>query len=431
MIARHLHRLQVEKGALSVTSYAGLPLLTELAHQTGVIKALDDITGLWRRQGEYQTSDYVISLALTLIAGGEGLDDTRLLRADEGLRRLVLADMPAANSHGRFLRRFTHRTIHHLGRAATGLALKNLPADGPITVDIDASLIESDKKAAKTTYKGFDGYNPVLAWLAEADVFVGGVFRDGNASPQCHLLSLLRYCGGCLPPGREVRVRSDSAGYRLDLIELCLRRNWCFTIAADLDAAVREAIDAVPEKDWRLVVKGDNTFLLAETIHVPGASGTGYALPAFRLVVKRYLSGQLELFKDPIEYHAIISNLPETFTSEQVLEHYNGRGAMEKAIGELKNGYGLTKLPCAELLPNAAYFQVALLAYNLIRTFKRCALPDGWKSFCVKNLRFRLLNQAALVISHARRLTLKLSAEFPFFGVFEQARWGVLSPQFG
>lgn len=430
MIARNLHRLKVEKSKATTTSFAGLPLLTELAHQTGLIKKLDAIPGLWQRRGEYATSDYVIGLAMTLIAGGEGLDDTRILRTDPGLGQLVFASLPAANSWGDFLRRFGHRSLHHLGKVVSREALLNCSGYRTLTLDIDSSLIESHKKAAQMSYKGFPGYNPVLAWLAEPDVFLGGVFRDGNASPQCNLTSLLRYCERMLPTGVDVQVRSDSAGYRLDFIDRCHRRGRKFAITADLDAAVREAIENIPEKAWQLVVRGKDTFLLAETIHVPGgAGGNQYELPAFRLVVKRWLSGQLELFKPVIKYHAILTSFPESWSAEQVLDFHNDRGTAEKAFGELKNGYGLDKLPCGELFANAAFFQIGLLAYNLMQTFKRNALPEGWRVFGIKNLRFRLLCQAARVVRHAGYLVMKLSAAFPFFEAFEKARWAILSPQ--
>jgi hypothetical protein len=101
---------------------------------------------------------------------------------------------------------------------------------------------------------------------------------------------------------------------------------------------------------------------------------------------------------------------------------------MEKAIGEAKNGFALHWLPCGELLANAAYFQTALLAYNLARMFKLAALPESWQGFSIKSLRFRLLCHAGVIIRHARRLILRLSDGFAFFAEFENARWAVLSP---
>jgi hypothetical protein len=428
MIPQNGHRLKVEKSKqLCVTSFAGLPLLSELAHQSGVVKDLDAIPDLWQRERDRRTSDYLLGLALTLTSGGDGLDDVRLLREDPGVKRLVFPKMPAANSLGEFLRRFGRRSLHGLGEAVSRSALRLVKEGQVLTLDIDSSLIESDKKSAKMTYNGFRGYNPVLAWLAEPNVFLAGLFREGNASPQSHIRSLLHHCRKRLPKDIELRFRSDSAGYRLDLMDYCHRNAVMFTITADLDAGVRAAIDEIDWKKAQLVVCGNDSFLLAETIYVPGANGSGWELPAFRLVVTRR-TGQLDMFEDPLKYRAVITSFPESWSALEVLEFHNARGNAEKAIGELKEGFGLHGLPCNDLFANAAYFQTCLLAYNLVQLFKHAALPESWRSFGVKNLRFRLLCHGAIVVRHARRLILKLWRDFPFYDVFERARWAILSP---
>ena len=429
MIAQLGHGWKVEKSTERITSFAGLPLLTELAHRSKLVKDLDELPGLWERLGRYRTSDYVLSLALTLIAGGEGLEDTRLLREDGGLQGWLWKDLPAPNSHGDFLRRFGHMALARLGRVNAGQVRRLLAHGGHkrVTLDIDSSLIEADKKEAQKTYKGFDGYNPLLAWLDEPNVFLSGVFRPGNSSPQSHLRSQLGQCRRMLPKGTKLRVRSDSAGYNLSVMSYCLKHDIEFSISADMDAAVRESIEAIPDGKWQLVVRGEETFLLAETIHVPGGC-TSQPLPALRLIVTKKLSGQLELFKDPIKHRAIITTLPETMTTVEVLDHHNDRGRMEKAIGELKNGFGLDRLPCGQLMANAAYLQVCLIAYNLVQTFKNCALPESWRKFEIKNLRFRLLCRAGKLVRHAGQTFLKLSQSYTHFEVFERARWAVLSP---
>ena len=426
MILKIGSRLQVQKSSRKQTSFSGLPLLSELAHQSGVIKRLDSITGLLKRR-KYSCSDYVMGLTLTLIAGGERLSDTRVLREDCGLRRLIFDKLPAANSLGRFLKRFTHRSIHHLAATSALLARMNIKAGQTLTLDLDATLIESEKEKAKNTYKGFRGYNPILAWSAETNFFLAGVFREGNASPQCHLVSLLKYCRKQLPDSIQLRLRSDSAGYRLDLMKYCHFNHIPFAIGADLDHAVQEAIDNIPQEHWRLVVKNNDPFLLAETIHVPGGADLRWHLPAFRLIVTRKI-GQLDLFKPAIKYRAIISSLPTSMKTEDVLDFYNGRGSMEKAIGELKHGFGLDKLPSGELFANAAFLQICILAYNLVQLLKCTALPEEWRKYSIKNLRFLLLGQAAVVVRHARRLILKLAEDYPFFDHFQRARWAILSP---
>ena len=430
MIAQLGHAWKVEKTSNQLTSFAGLPLLTELAHRSKLVADLDRLAGIWERNGKYRTSDYVLSLALTLITGGEGLDDTRLLKEDGGLQGWLWESLPAPNSQGDFLRRFGRQALCRMGRANARQVRRLLARQRHerLTLDIDSSLIESDKKEARKTYEGFDGYNPLLAWLDEPNVFLSGVFRSGNSSPQSHLRSLVGQCRKLLPEGTKLRVRADSAAYRVDLMTYCLKHGMEFTITADLDVAVREAIDEIPEKKWQLVVRGEETFLLAETIHVPGGCESRQRLPALRLIVKRTLSGQLELFKDPIKHHAVITNLPAQMSALEVLGHHNDRGRMEKAIEELKNGFGLDRLPCGTLMANAAYLQVCLIAYNLVQTFKSVALPEGWERFKIKNLRFRLLCRAAKLVRHAGQTCMKLSRDFVYFDVFEQARWAVLAP---
>ena len=98
---------------------------------------------------------------------------------------------------------------------------------------------------------------------------------------------------------------------------------------------------------------------------------------------------------------------------------------MEKAIGVLKNETGLAQLPCGSLLANTAYFQTTLLTYNLMQLFKLHALPVDWYKFGWNKLRHRLIAQAALIVSHARNIVLKLAKDYIHFPVFNSARWAV------
>jgi len=111
------------------------------APRSKLIEDLDAVPGLWERHGRYATSDYVMRLALTLIAGGEGLEDARL----------------APNSLGDFPRRFGHMTISRLKRVNARQVRRALAQRGPghLTLDVDSSLIESDKKEAQKTCAGF------------------------------------------------------------------------------------------------------------------------------------------------------------------------------------------------------------------------------------------------------------------------------------
>ena len=140
MIRQKPGSFKVEKSDSSLTSFAGLPIIADLAHSCGLVKHLNAINGLWKRRRDYSTADHIMSLALTLIAGGERLDDTRLLKNDAIVSDLNITAIPSSNTAGVFLKRFSHRTIAALARAAlvpAAFALKRLKT---ATIDIDSSL---------------------------------------------------------------------------------------------------------------------------------------------------------------------------------------------------------------------------------------------------------------------------------------------------
>jgi hypothetical protein len=87
--------------------------------------------------------------------------------------------------------------------------------------------------------------------LAENGLSVGDEFREGNAAPASGNLEFIRYCAAQLPKGKRiVAVRSDSAAYQSALFNACEENKQRFAIGADLDAAVKAQMAAIPETAW-------------------------------------------------------------------------------------------------------------------------------------------------------------------------------------
>src|SRR4030067_909966 len=75
------------------------------------------------------------------------------------------------------------------------------------TIDMDALIIESDKREAFYTYQGGRGYQPVIAYWAEQDLVVADQFRDGNVPAGTRLKEGLQKGLRALPsPGRVVSL---------------------------------------------------------------------------------------------------------------------------------------------------------------------------------------------------------------------------------
>lgn len=61
-------------------------------------------------------------------------------------------------------------------------------------LDIDATGIEAEKASVKMTYKGYQGYMPMVGHLAENGLILGDEFREGNESPGSRNLEFIKHC---------------------------------------------------------------------------------------------------------------------------------------------------------------------------------------------------------------------------------------------
>jgi len=426
MITENLDKYKVSTTKAAITSFAGLPLLLGMARNLGLEQELNALPIKERERG-YKPAEPALTLMGTMQSGGTALDDVSLLKGDAGMGEL-LGDIPAANTLGEYLRRFTGKTVCRLGwiQLKTGAKVIRALRMKSVTLDTDAFFLESQKWDVKMNYEGLWGYNPVAVTCAELKMPMAGLFRPGNASPMAHLAELLKRVIRALP-GIEIRFRSDSAGYQAKVVRVCRENGVDFTITARKDDGVMETIRAIPEKGWKKHACGaweNRETEIAETIH---AFSEANDLPAYRLIVLRWHKEQPDLFdKDPYEYHAVMTSF-DHWAAGLVLQFHRARqDGSENVNKELSGGFGLSKLPCREMMANAAYFQVALLANTVFAAMKHLVLPEGWKTLTIKTVRFRLIRLAGVVARRSRYLWLKIPQAYPFRQVFEDARWRLL-----
>ncbi|MBM3323600.1 IS1380 family transposase [candidate division WOR-3 bacterium] len=422
-LRRVLPRFQYAQSRTGITAYAGLPVIAQFAESLSLFARIEQGLGfLKRRQRGYQVWQFVSNLVLLLIAGGESLTDIRMLESDPSLKRLLgQPRLPAATTLAQFLRRFNHRAVQALSRVSSLLATKALLPGGltRVTLDFDATLIESHKRAAQYTYEKFPGYDPLLCFIGETQMVLRGLFRPGNASPSGNALSFLRGCIRRLPDWvSQLSVRSDAAWYNHEVMDFCQKQNIRFAISATMTEALLAAIRAIPENRWRHFSR---TRQIAETVHVVGDSPNAY-----RVIALRESARQTDIFTGGYCYRAVITNIND-WRPASIIRWQRRRATAENIIKELKHGFGLNRLPCGDLLANAGYFEANILAYNLVQAFKRLTLPEGWQHWQIKRLRFRLFNVGATVVRHARGLVLRIPADYPHWSVLTESRRRVLA----
>lgn len=386
-----------------LTANAGLVLFGEFMRGLGLHRWLAQEMPKPGSGRGYEADAYIPPLALMLNGGGRSLEDLRILKNDAALATLLKQEtLPSTDAAGDWLR----RTGAGLGFAGLGrinqriVAAKLRHSDTTQhTLDCDASQIVAEKEAAQTTYKGEQGYMPMIGHLAEAGVIIHDEFREGNIAPATQNLEFIKACEKCLPKGHVIaNVRLDSAGYQAGIFNYLEESGKTFAIGGRLDKPTQQAIAEIPEAAW----KHYPDCAVAETLHSMNETKL-----AFRLIVVRY-KRQVELFDDAPKYHVIASNRVES--TEATLVWYRQRGEVsENGIKELKIGFGMERMPCGQFAANAAFFRIGVIAHNLFVLFKHSVLGEGWQRHKVATVRWRLFHLPGKVVRHAGAWVLKVA----------------------
>ncbi|HWQ69122.1 MAG TPA: IS1380 family transposase [Patescibacteria group bacterium] len=383
MIRQTVLPFKLERTDDTLTAHGGLALLAEYTHALGLQALADRVLPQPRSHRGYAPSVFVETIILLLQAGGRTLEDLRELTREEALLTLLGQEaIPDPDTVGDWLRRMGdpqtgQAGLHGLGQVRDALTARLLRRDGvtEYTLDVDATLIEAEKREAQWSYQGVKGYMPLLGFLFETPICLVDEFREGNVSPGTGHLAFYRQCQARLPHGKRIGAyRADSASYQAELLNTLEADGVYFAITADQDAAVTGLIQGLPEAAWQEPIPGCG-YEVADTVHTMNKS-----THAFRLIVKRARRRQPDLLdQSGYVYHAVASNWPsEVKTAHAVLCWHNQRGQAENFHKELKSGFGLERMPCGDVGANAVFFRLGVLAYNLFIGFRRLACPAAW-----------------------------------------------------
>jgi hypothetical protein len=417
-------RVEVVRSSQEITAHAGLVLVRGLAAKLGVYELLDRITVKRRRRG-FSPSQAVMAIVETLAAGGDCLDDSRLLRADRAQQRLRGHALPDPTTLGRFLRRFNIGHIAQLNRALDALferAQPLLERGEEVTLDIDASYVETHgpqgaRQGARGTYAGKVCWHPLFCFISETGEWLGAKLRSGRAHAQSGAVPFLDSCLRRLPEGIRVFLRADEGFWGNPVLSALEQRKITYAVGAPLIASVKQRISAVPEAAWGPSCYREGS-QVAEFRWQPKSWPTERRFAVRRDPVEQ--GEQLSLEEREFHYWVIATNDQQRSADE--LERWQREKAnVENRIKEAKLGLGLDNLPSQIFNANWAYLLLALIAFNLLVWLKLLALPASERASYAKRLRFRFIAVAGSVGRSGRRLVLRLQAGYALFGEFVEA----------
>ncbi|MBM3120029.1 MAG: IS1380 family transposase [Chloroflexi bacterium] len=346
-------RYECEPTASGMTALAGLPPYLELAVVSGLINSirrhLQVCSG--KKQG-WTDTQIVMALVLLNVAGGDCVDDLRILEKDDGFTRVLRQvemhglrrkerreqeqrwrkerkrAVPSPSAVFRYLAAFDNpaeeakRADRHafipapnehlqaLGRV-NGDFLRFVQRKSPqqeATLDQDTSLVETYKQEALYGYLGDKTYQPMTTYWAEQDMVAHSEFRDGNVPANYQNLRVLKEALAVLPEGVvKVYFRGDTAANQKELLRYCAEGKSErfgvieFAVGVDVTAEFKRAVAEVEEGEWQPLerevdgkrVKTEQEW--AEVCFVPNWTAYKKDGPTYHYLAIRELLKQAEL----------------------------------------------------------------------------------------------------------------------------------------
>ena len=422
--------VEVTTDGTGVVGHAGAALLRELADRVGLTRALG-----WQQAGGrrcHPDAAVLRDLAVVLADGGDCLSDLAVLRDQPELFGPVAStptawrviERVATDPDG--LARLRAARAHARARAWAAGAHPDVEL---LIIDADATLVLSHsdaKQGAAGTYKGSFGFHPLVAYLDRGQAPgepLAGLLRPGNAPAGASddLVELVDLALAQLPAAatsqQPVLVRSDSAGASTRLAWHLRERGVGFSVGMPIDAHLREAILAQPEKAWTPAVDADGHLRPgAEVCELTGWVDLHTWPDGTRVICRRegaHPGAQLRFTDhDGHRFQVFLTDQPHPDLARLELRHRQ-RARVEDRIRAAK-ATGLSKLPFDLWRRNSVWLELVLAAQDLTCWAQALLLDGGLATAEPKTLRYRLLHVAARVVRHARRVVLRLQRSWPW-----------------
>ena len=441
---------QLSQSPENLTSHAGLALFGAALEQTDLAQGIDQFSVIGAKQDPHISHSDVVSSYIGLLGLGQSdYEAIEPFRGDElgfklplnleavpsssTLRQRLdqLARMPDAPA---LLMRLKEESLALLKDKQAVLS----PTLGDLLpLDIDVSPFDnskSHKEEVSRTYKGFDGYAPILAYLGQEGYMMNVELRPGKQHCQNGTPAFVRET---LTLTRQLTtapllVRLDSGNdaaenlgilIEADEVEFLIKRNLrreSKEVWLERGKALGQGQEVRPGK---IVYQGD--IFLPKLLTLHGKEVTCWIRCVFEVTERSIKADGQHLLIPEIEVDTYWTSLTDPV--EVVIEQYHQHGTSEQYHSEYKGEIDLERLPSGKFKTNQLVLHCALVAYNNLRLIGQIAnecdalpLPKAAGRRRIRTVIQNLMYLAARVVRHARRFKLSFGCYCPWFPVFRQ-----------
>ena len=302
---------------------------------------------------------------------------------------------------------------------------------GLIPLDVDVFPQDNSntkKEGVSRTYKNYDGYAPIAAYLGMEGWCLEVELRPGSQHSQKGFVDFInRVIAGAKDMTEQpLLVRADAGNDALETLvalENAEKTHYIVKwnprksdIVAWRDKVFAEGLVKTPRKGKRV-----GTVVVEESRKI---KETTYTFKRIVRVIERTIdkNGQFLLAPD-ITLEGWWSDL--AMESEDIIELYRQHATSEQFHSEFKTDLDLERLPSGKFATNGLVMALGAFAYNILRFIGQTGLvaPFGPVRHSAKRRRLRTVIQelmylAGRLITTGRRLKLRFSRHCPAFAAF-------------
>jgi hypothetical protein len=406
----------------AITAYGGAELLRETMRVVGLEEAVTEHVHLKTRARGLSEAQFVVATAESIALGARCLDDLVTARGDVAQELLRGFAVPAPQTAGTWLRRFSLGHVRQLDKALTQVQRNAFLAAGvtEVTLDFDSTYVFSRSKrrqGADRTYKKGYALHPLLCFDAASGAAVHARLRRGKAGASTGMKTFLTETLRRVPTGIAVRARFDSGFYGGPMLEQLERAGVTYLCGVPLNPNIVGACRNIPDEGWEPCLDKDRGEV----------AEFGYRLRDGRrfrrYIVKRIpidVGEQPTLDSGGYHHWVLVTNDHQRSATELESEHRH-KAQVEGGMRELKANFGLHALRKHDFMANWAWLLLVCIGHNLccwLQQLGGLAAGRDNGDLRAKRLRYRYLVVPAMVVRTARRLTIKLPDAYPHLARF-------------
>ena len=362
-----------------LSSHSGLALIGALLHRTNLKKHLSQMEVYDCPDPVISHYDIVCSMIGLLCLGKPDFDAIEPFRGDPFFAKsLGIERCPASSTLRQRLDVVKNTFDSVIKKESAALIRRTAPKITPIStsigdyvpIDIDVSPFDNSgtkKEGVSRTYKIFDGYAPIFAYVGREGYLANIELRIGKQHCQKDTPSFLQESISYAKKiaSGKLLVRMDSGNDSLDNIKCCKGQG--------VDWLIKRNLRHEDPQEWLQIAKENGK----EVSLRKGKSvwyGTVFRktkdfkepLRIIFAVTERTISSKGQFFLFPqIEVDTYWTSLDQD--PEEVIDIYHNHGESEQFHSELKTDMDLERLPSERFATNALVLLLGMLAYNLLR----------------------------------------------------------------